>query len=92
MRIVKEFSHGPLRCTLLHHNTKYTLRIEDEYGEVNYKLGSVDHINPDMIPEILNLPDLRNSLITAFRAMKTGRDLLSELISPQESSEFDEII
>jgi len=92
MRIVKEFNLGNLKCTLLHFNEKYTLRIEDEFGEVNYKLGTIEISDTDSLSDYFEIPAIRNSLSSAFRSMKEGRDQLVHLLSNDEEDEFEEIV
>ncbi len=92
MRITKEFNLGHLKCTLFINNEKHSLKIEDEYGEVSYKLGQLGDASTEEIAEFMNLPKIRSSVIDSFRGMRTGRDqLLSLIITPEEEA-FEEII
>ena len=92
MRITKEFNLGHLKCTLFFHNDKHSLKIEDEYGEISYKLGDLGSASTDEIAAYMNLPKITSAVIDSFRFMRTGRDqLLSLIITPAEEA-FEEII
>ncbi len=92
MRITKEFNLGHLKCTLFFHNDKHSLKIEDAYGEVTYKLGHLAEASTDDISDFMMLPKIKAAVIDSFRSMRTGRDqLLSLLVTPEEEA-FEEII
>lgn len=92
MRITKEFNLGHLKCTLFFHNEKHSLKIEDEYGEVTYKLGQLADASTDDIAAFMLLPKIKTAVIDSFRAMRTGRDQLLSLILTPEEEAFEEII
>ena len=63
------------------------MRIEDEYGEVNYKLGNVEIADMNHLTEYFSIPVIRNSLSTAFQSMKEGRDQLLHLLTIEEEDD-----
>ena len=44
MRIIHEFNHRTLKATLFFHHEKYTLKLEDEFGSIQYKLGKLEKV------------------------------------------------
>jgi len=92
MRITKEFNLGHLKCTVFFHNEKHSLKIEDEFGEVTYKLGNIGDASIDDVSAYMNLPKVKDAVIAAFRSMRTGRDQLLSLITTSTEESFEEII
>lgn len=92
MRSIKEFNIGPLKCTVLFHNEKYTLRIEDVHGEVNYKLGQLDGLNLEELEKVFQHPELKTHLANAFLNMRKGRDFVADYFSETSEEQFEEII
>ena len=92
MRIVHDFNLGHYKCTLFFYQEKYQLKLEDEFGEVHYKLGSLNQLSPEDLPKLLQLPVIRGALKDAFLAMRTGRDHLKGILTEEDRSEEDEII
>ena len=92
MRIVHDFNLGHYKCTLFFYQEKYQLKIEDEFGEVHYKLGTLDQLNVDDLPKLLQLPTIKKALKDAFLGMRTGRDLLKGILTGEDESDEEEII
>ena len=42
MRVVEEFNHRGLKCTVFHYNSKYSLQIENERFQQKYKLSKAN--------------------------------------------------
>ena len=92
MRSIKEFNIGSLKCTVLFHNEKYTLRIEDVYGEVNYKLGQLEGMSLDELERAFQHPELKEHLSKAFLNMRKGRDFVIDYFAKSSDDKFEEII
>lgn len=91
MRIVKEFNLGPIKCSLMFHNEKYTLKMEDEGGEVNYKLGNPASFDIESLPSLLTLPDINSQIAQAFIHMRKGQDQLMSILQDAPDELYDEI-
>ncbi len=92
MRVIKEFNLGHLKCSLFVNQERHTLKIEDEFGEVSYKLGRLDVDPTQDIDSYIELPEVKNSIIEAFRSMRKGRDKVLSLMTKPIEESFDEII
>jgi|GEM_PF-4259415 len=92
MRIIQEFNQGPIKCTLMLYNERYTLKLEDQYGEVNYKLGNIKTSELQNIPRLLDTPIIKNAVVQAFRSMRTGRDELVHTLTDEVDDLFEEIL
>ena len=92
MRIVNEFNLGHVKCTLFHYNGKYNLKMEDELGEVHYKLGDINIDKPDEVNRLFDLVDLRDSVRKAFENLAKGRMQLMHLLSNQEEDFTTQIV
>lgn len=92
MRIIKEFNLGYLKATLFIHEEKYSLKLEDEFGAVNYKFGRLEGINVAEIPDYFKIPKIEKSVIDAFMAMRTGRDEMIQLLSSNSDLTRESII
>ncbi len=76
---------------MLYHNERYTLKMEDQYGEVNYKLGQQDSWDINNLPFLIEQPEIKETIVRAFGLMRTGRDiLLTEVLNKEDFR--DEII
>ena len=76
---------------MLYHNERYTLKMEDQYGEVNYKLGQQDSWDINNLPSLIEQPEIKETIVSAFGLMRTGRDiLLTEVLNKEDFR--DEII
>ena len=91
MRIVHEINLGHFKCTLFHYQEKYSLKIEDQFGEVHYKLGQVSDFPIDQLDKLLRVPNIQKSIQESFLAMRHGRDHLKSILS-EEGDEDEEII
>ena len=91
MRIVKEFNLGHLKCTVFSHDGLTTLKIEDEYGAISYKLKTLQSEQIEDIEQFVELSSIKDHVIDAFRAMRRGRDSLLEMIVTDDEVE-EEII
>lgn len=91
MRIIKEFNLGHLKCTVFVHEGSNTLKIEDEYGAVSYKLKDLVRDKTDEIEDHLDLTRIKKEIILSFQAMRRGRDTLLDMIVEKHESE-EEII
>lgn len=92
MRIVREFNLGHVKCTLFHYNGKYSLKMEDELGEVLFKLGDIDIDEDVEIKDLLEIKDVKHHIRRAFENMGAARSLLIEMISEPNEDDFDPII
>lgn len=92
MRIIKEFNHGPIKCSVLHHNERYTLKLEDQYCEVSYKLGSIDSIDLASLPSLLSTPQINDQIKESFMRTRTGRDRLLNILTQEDEEMFDTIM
>ena len=92
MRIVREFNLGHVKCTMFHYNGKYTLKMEDELGEVHYKLGDIEIDEEVDIKDLLEIKDLRNHIRQSFENMGAARSILIEMIQETDEDQFDPII
>lgn len=92
MRIVNQFNLGHFKCTLFHYQEKYSLKLEDEFGEIHFKLGHIDPPDSDSLPNLLQLPRMRQAIKDAFLATRTGRDQLRSLLTENTSDNEEEII
>jgi len=90
MRIVDSYSHGPLKCTLFINDNEYTLKMEDEFGAVSYKLKHLENDKLNSIKTFLKVKNIEKEIIGAFRAMRNGREQLLSMMRDQEES--DEVI
>ena len=74
------------------HNEKYTLKMEDDSGEVNYKIGNPDAFDIESLPALLAIPDINNNVAQAFISMRKGRDHLVSLLDDSTEEIYDDII
>ncbi len=91
MRIIKEWNIKTWKCTLMHHNNRYTLKIEDGIAEQTYKMPDVDSESMATIDFILNAAPIQKRIAQIFELQGTLKNsILDELIDDQD--EFDTII
>ena len=93
MRIIHTYSLGTLKCTLMIYQSRYTLKIEDEYGAIDYKLKEVDELDIAQLEGLTRSKHCLSAIHQAFIALREGRDpLLAALKEDPEDSPFDHII
>ena len=92
MRIIKEFNLGHVKSTLFHYNGKYSLKMEDELGEVHFKLGDIDFDEDVEIKDLLEITDLKSHIRRSFENMGAARAILLDLMQEPSEDHFDEII
>ena len=92
MRIIKEFNLGHLKATVFFYEEKYSLKLEDEFGAVTYKLGRLERIDLTDIPNLFKLPKIEKSVIDAFMAMRSGRDEMIEILDNEDDPISETII
>jgi len=84
MRIVDNYSLGHLKCTLFINDGRYTLKVEDEYGAISYKLKELESTSLKDIQDYLSVAHIKNEIISSFRSMRKGRDGLLDLLKDED--------
>ena len=94
MRVISEFSIHSQRYTLLKHDYKYTLRIEDGNCEQVYKLGDLgSEFSPHLLKEqLLSAIRVRGEITSIFKDLSRIKLELAGLNKTTSKDDFDEII
>lgn len=92
MRIVHDFNIDQWKCTLMRHNNKYTLKVEDGFGAIHFKLGDIEvndfHELESMMKEAHFLQEVKSS----FSGIRNGGRVLLSKIMASNDEEFDVIV
>ena len=92
MRIVHSFNAASIKITLFHHESKYSIKVQDAGYEISYTLG--DQVFQDIANQ-LEFYFQNPAIVTHFKELMQGiheskMAMLSELSTDHTS--FDEIL
>ena len=91
MRSIKEFNINKIKCTLFLHNMKYSLQVEDESYQFNFKLGNKEAQEIANIEDALNTPASIQYLLKSFSMLHDTRLVIERELN-FEKDEFEEVI
>jgi len=91
MRTVKEFNISHVKCTLFHHNMKYSLQIEDDAYSFILKLGDKEAKQLEQLEEVTNRPVIIQYIQKSFSILHDTRLVMEKELNI-EGDEFEEVI
>jgi len=92
MRIIQEFNIDHYKCTLFHHNEKYTLQVEDTNYLIQFKLGGCTSEQVNNIQSTMKHSKLKYQIEKSFSRVHDNRIVLDSLLMSQEEESLPDII
>lgn len=92
MRSIKEFNVESLKCTILQHNMKYSLLIEDEAYQMTIKLGDQAPEKINKIEDAMKSPHVLRHVAKSLSAMHDTRIFVEKEIKDTEDEDEEIII
>lgn len=86
MRTVKEWTTKGQKYTLLHHNMKYQLRVEDGHSAILLKLGDVQ---ANQLEDLVEKEDFQNKIINTLAKAAESKHAMLALIASDDDDDLD---